>query len=52
MMKSHYRGWLCLVAVPKAIVLGTEFKGSVCKLNRKKKNRTFKSRFTSSQFYF
>lgn len=36
MMKSHYRGWLCLVAVPKAIVFGTAFKGSVCNLNSKK----------------
>lgn len=35
-MKSHYRGWLCLVAVPKAIVLRTVFKGSVCNLNSKK----------------
>lgn len=36
MMKSRYRGWLCLVAMPKAIVFGTVFKGSVCNLNSKK----------------
>lgn len=40
MMKSHYRGWLCLVAVPKAIVFGTVFKGSVCNLNCKKIGRS------------
>lgn len=31
-----YRAWLCLVAVPKAIVFGTVFKGSLCNLYSKK----------------